>query len=109
MPAEVGACRIDSGALGTGGEGRAVLRDAGLPCLKDALASLACVVDAQMVYASHTLFVGRVEAIRMAGASEPLVWHDGHGALPYPLGVNPAEMLRRAGHACIGLAFVEAE
>jgi flavin reductase (DIM6/NTAB) family NADH-FMN oxidoreductase RutF len=73
--------------------------DLGLPCLKDALASLACVVDAQMTYASHTLFVGRVEAIRMAAAAEPLVWHDGHGALPYPLGVDPAEMLRRTAHA----------
>ncbi len=73
--------------------------DRGLPCLKDALASLACVVDAQMVYASHTLFVGRVEAIRMAGTAEPLVWHDGHGALPYPLGVDPSQMLPRAGHA----------
>lgn len=73
--------------------------DSGLACLKDALASLACVVDARMTYASHTLFIGRVEAIRMAGQSDPLVWHNGAGASPYPLQADPETLLRRAGHA----------
>ena len=49
----------------------------GLPCLKGALASVACVVEAKLEYATHTLFVGRVEAIRSECGVDPLVWQNG--------------------------------
>jgi flavin reductase len=57
----------------------------GPPFLKDALASIICRVDATFPYASHMLFIGRVEAVRMAGGPEPLLWHEGQGASTYPL------------------------
>ena len=57
----------------------------GVPFLTDALASLFCQVDAELSYGSHTLFVGRVEAIRMAEATDPLIWQDGRCAAARPL------------------------
>lgn len=57
----------------------------GLPFLTDALASVLCEVDGALSYGSHTLFIGKVEAIRMGRAADPLVWQDGRGAATFPL------------------------
>jgi len=64
----------------------------GVPFLSDALASVLCQVDGALSYGSHTLFVGKVEAIRMAGTADPLLWQDGRGAGACPL--PGAEVLR---------------
>jgi len=57
----------------------------GVPFLTDALASVLCQVDGALSYGSHTLFVGKVETIRMVGRADPLVWQDGRGAATFPL------------------------
>src|SRR5512139_15894 len=48
-----------------------------LPYLKDAQVNFACRVDALFEYGTHTIVVGRIEAIRMPGEFAPLVYGDG--------------------------------
>lgn len=51
-----------------------------LPCLSTAPAAVSCEVDQRVDYGSHTLFIGRVTGVRLAGRhAEPLVWFDGAG------------------------------
>ena len=49
----------------------------GRPYLTDAQANLFCVVDGKLGYGTHTIFVGRVDAIRLHGATRPLIYGDG--------------------------------
>ena len=69
----------------------------GVPFLTDALASLLCQVDGSLSYASHTLFVGKVEATRLERATEPLVWRNGGAMATYPL---PTAEPKAAPEAC---------
>jgi flavin reductase (DIM6/NTAB) family NADH-FMN oxidoreductase RutF len=71
----------------------------GLPCLADALANVACVVDAQLAYGTHTLFVGRVEAIRFLRECNPLVWQNGRTVSTHPMAEPPPKGIEQAGHA----------
>ena len=49
----------------------------GLRYLADAPASLICKLDQHHVYGTHTIFIGRVERVRLAEAGEPLLYHAG--------------------------------
>lgn len=57
----------------------------GVPFLEDALASLLCKSDGRFEYGTHTIFVGRVEDIRVAETIEPLLYVDGSYATTIPL------------------------
>lgn len=48
-----------------------------LPCLTDAAATLFCSVEQQMDYGTHTIFVGRVENVKIAPGRQPLLYQDG--------------------------------
>ncbi|SFR92183.1 flavin reductase family protein [Sphingomonas jatrophae] len=49
----------------------------GLAMLDDAQANLSCVVDAIWPYGTHSIVVGRVEAVRLTGEVAPLIYQDG--------------------------------
>jgi flavin reductase len=49
----------------------------GRPYLTDAQANLFCVIDGELGYGTHTIFVGRVDAIRLHGETRPLIYGDG--------------------------------
>jgi flavin reductase (DIM6/NTAB) family NADH-FMN oxidoreductase RutF len=49
----------------------------GIAYLSDAQANLFCVVDALMVYGTHSIIVGKVRHVRMHGELAPLVYSDG--------------------------------
>ena len=49
----------------------------GRPYLTDAQANVFCVVDGKLSYGTHTIFVGRVDAIRLHGETRPLIYGDG--------------------------------
>jgi len=51
-----------------------------VPYLIDAQANLFCVVDGLMDYGTHTIVVGRVAAVRLHGAVDPLIYGDGRYA-----------------------------
>lgn len=51
--------------------------EAGIPYLRDAQSNVFCVVDALLEYGTHTIFVGRVTAVRLHGAVAPLIYGDG--------------------------------
>jgi flavin reductase (DIM6/NTAB) family NADH-FMN oxidoreductase RutF len=48
-----------------------------VPYLVDAQANLFCRVDALMLYGTHTIFVGRVDEVRLHGEIAPLIYQDG--------------------------------
>ena len=50
------------------------------PWLEDAQASFACRQEASLDYGTHRIFIGRVEAVRLHGAVDPLVYVDGRYA-----------------------------
>lgn len=50
---------------------------AGLPILADAVAGMACSIDATLPYGTHTIVVGKVTSVRRDRAAEPLIYHDG--------------------------------
>jgi flavin reductase (DIM6/NTAB) family NADH-FMN oxidoreductase RutF len=50
----------------------------GVPVLSDAQARIVCAKEAWFDYGSHTIFVGRVTAVGMHGAVDPLIYVDGH-------------------------------
>lgn len=54
----------------------------GLPVLADAAASLECRIASKIDVATHTLFIGEVEAIANHPTIEPLIWVDGQCATP---------------------------
>jgi flavin reductase (DIM6/NTAB) family NADH-FMN oxidoreductase RutF len=49
----------------------------GVPYLDDAQANIFCVVDAMIEYGTHTIFIGRAEAVRLHGEVRPLIYGDG--------------------------------
>lgn len=51
--------------------------DAGLPYLTDAQAAIFCKPDGALLYGSHGAFVGKVEAVRIFGKVDPLIYADG--------------------------------
>jgi flavin reductase (DIM6/NTAB) family NADH-FMN oxidoreductase RutF len=63
--------------------------DSGLPYLADAQASLLCSVELKMAYATHTVFIGRVDAVRIFDEVSPLIYQDGRFANSVPM--IPAE------------------
>lgn len=48
-----------------------------VPYLVDAQANLFCRVDGLMLYGTHTIFVGRVDEVRLFGEIAPLIYQDG--------------------------------
>lgn len=51
--------------------------DKGVPFLTDAQANIFCTVDALMIYGTHTIFVGKVDSVRLFGDIAPLIYQDG--------------------------------
>ena len=51
--------------------------ETGMPVLTDAVASLECVVDATLPYATHTIIVGKVIDVHRDPTAAPLIYHDG--------------------------------
>ena len=49
----------------------------GVPVLLDAQARIVCVKEVRFDYGSHTIFVGRVAAVGIHGAVDPLIYVDG--------------------------------
>jgi flavin reductase (DIM6/NTAB) family NADH-FMN oxidoreductase RutF len=49
-----------------------------LPCLIDAQANLFCKSASVTHFGTHGIFIGRVEEVRFAKLTDPLVYHDGH-------------------------------
>jgi flavin reductase len=56
----------------------------GIPYLADAQASLICRVADTLPYATHRIFIGRVETVRSEDAVTPLLYQDGgfHSSVP---------------------------
>jgi flavin reductase len=53
-------------------------RDAsGLPILATAIANIVCIVDRQVDYATHAIFIGRVQDVLLQTQRRPLLYHDG--------------------------------
>jgi flavin reductase (DIM6/NTAB) family NADH-FMN oxidoreductase RutF len=50
----------------------------GVPVLLDAQARIVCTKEARFDYGSHTIFLGRVTAVGIHGAVDPLIYVDGH-------------------------------
>ncbi len=49
----------------------------GMPYLADAQANIFCLNDKSLCYASHTIFIGRVESVAVHGKVSPLIYLDG--------------------------------
>ena len=50
----------------------------GVPFLDDAQSNIFCTVDALLDYGSHTIVIGKVDAVRMPGDEiSPLIFGDG--------------------------------
>jgi flavin reductase len=57
--------------------GRWVPDDRGLPILDEAQANLSCTAELLIPYGTHTVVIGRVEAVRLSDAVDPLIYQDG--------------------------------
>ncbi|MCF4165171.1 flavin reductase family protein [Zavarzinia compransoris] len=57
--------------------GHWAVNDHGVPYLTDAQANIFCLVDALMIYGTHTIFVGKVDDVRLFGDIAPLIYQDG--------------------------------
>ncbi|WP_129794388.1 flavin reductase family protein [Sphingosinicella sp. CPCC 101087] len=60
--------------------GRWIGADAEPPWLEDAQASFACRQEQALDYGTHRIVIGRVEAVRLHGEIDPLVYVDGRYA-----------------------------
>lgn len=49
----------------------------GIPVLTDAQANLSCTIDAMFDYATHAIFVGKVDLVCLSGEIRPLIFGDG--------------------------------
>ena len=49
----------------------------GLPYLVDAQANMLCTIDMAVPYGTHTIFIGRVDTVRVADTVSPLIYADG--------------------------------
>lgn len=54
--------------------------ESGLPYLTDAQATLICTIEAALPYGTHTIFVGKVDAVRVSERVSPLLYQDGQYA-----------------------------
>lgn len=57
----------------------------GVPYLEDAQANLFCAIEAIHAYGTHGIFIGRVTAVRIRPAIDPLLYQDGRYARAVPL------------------------
>lgn len=48
-----------------------------LPILEEAQANLSCTIDSITPYATHSIVVARVDAVRLSDAGAPLIYQDG--------------------------------
>lgn len=58
-------------------QGTWALSDAGLPYLEDAQANIFCRTEQIVPFGTHSIFIGAVEAVRLADRIEPLLYEDG--------------------------------
>jgi flavin reductase (DIM6/NTAB) family NADH-FMN oxidoreductase RutF len=56
----------------------------GVPRLEEAQANISCVVDRMLTYGTHSIVIGRVAAVRIGGAVDPLIFQDGR----YVIGIE---------------------
>ena len=49
----------------------------GLAMLDEAQANLCCTADVIMPYGTHSVVIGKVEAVRLSGVVKPLIYQDG--------------------------------
>jgi flavin reductase (DIM6/NTAB) family NADH-FMN oxidoreductase RutF len=77
---------------GRAGEQRFALGDwreaEGLPCLDGAQANVLCEVDGVFRYATHSIVVGLVTAVRVADVVTPLIYQDGRYTVGLGEGVD---------------------
>ena len=45
---------------------------------EDGVASIDCIVDAEIEYGTHSIIIGRVRGARICGEATPLIYLDGH-------------------------------
>jgi len=62
---------------GNGSPGRIGVTIRGTPCLEAALTQMDCTLASTTSAGDHTIFLGRVEAVYMAGSEPPLLYADG--------------------------------
>ncbi len=76
------------------GEWRSGMHD--LPYVARSAAAIFCTVEQKLDYGTHTIFIGRIDAIEMGSAADPLVYQAGNmgSFVPLPEG----------SHACQGAA-----
>jgi flavin reductase (DIM6/NTAB) family NADH-FMN oxidoreductase RutF len=48
-----------------------------VPRLEEAQENISCVVDRMLAYGTHSVVIGRVTAVRISGAVDPLIFQDG--------------------------------
>jgi flavin reductase (DIM6/NTAB) family NADH-FMN oxidoreductase RutF len=51
--------------------------ETGVPFLEDGLAIIDCRVDGTVEYGTHSIIIGRVDHVRLAGQAMPLIYFDG--------------------------------
>jgi len=68
----------------------------GLPYVASAAATLFCTVEDQLDYGTHTIFVGKIDAIKIGSPAEPLVYQEGHmgSFVPLPSRASTGERAR---------------
>jgi flavin reductase (DIM6/NTAB) family NADH-FMN oxidoreductase RutF/nitroreductase len=66
---------------------------AGLPFLSDAQANLFCTIDQIVPYGTHTIFIGRVDEVRVAEDVAPLIYQDGQFAVTARIPDYPIDAL----------------
>jgi flavin reductase (DIM6/NTAB) family NADH-FMN oxidoreductase RutF len=49
----------------------------GIPCLRDAQASIICRNQTRLAYGTHSIFIGNVERLIVSGETDPLIYVDG--------------------------------
>ncbi len=62
--------------------------DAGVPFLRDAQANIFCEADAMSSYGTHSIIVGKVSAVQIAGRVTPLLYQDGQYTVGLGEGVD---------------------
>jgi len=60
----------------------------GVPRLEGAQANVSCLVDRMLAYGTHSIVIGRVEAVRIAGTVDPLIFQDGTTLSEWTLSVS---------------------
>lgn len=69
-------------------DARWVRLEDGAPVLAEAMASFDCLLEAEHCHGSHSIFVGRVQAVAASGDGRPLLYHAGRfGTFQEPLAV----------------------